>query len=318
MDSVLPPSTPTAPASQPIQTRRESNRKIKKPKYDYFDDSTVATSGDVVSTTTRSDLHTPLSIQTSGGGGGGDGGADSSLSNTPAAAGSSLNRTTSNINNYQLRFCCQLIKELFSKRHLEYAWPFYKPVDVKGLGLTDYFDIIEKPMDMGTVRRKCELREYQTAAEFAADMRLIFSNCYKYNPRESDVVFMAKKLEEAFEFRYGKMQTPPPPATPTTPAGGSGGAAKQNGSGSGGGGVAAAVGKRRDSSQSTHTNKTSSPSSLSVNNLTPNSTTSKHAAKQHQQAVARADSVGSVSASKRKSNAIVNSKLGKRKNLFII
>ena len=85
VDSVLPPSTPTAPASQPIQTRRESNRKIKKPKYDFFDDSTVATSGDVVSTTTRSDLHTPLSIQTSGGGDG----ADSSLSNTPAAAGSS-------------------------------------------------------------------------------------------------------------------------------------------------------------------------------------------------------------------------------------
>jgi hypothetical protein len=53
---------------------------------------------------------------------------------------------------YQLRYCNQLLKELFSKRHLEYAWPFYKPVDVKGLGLVDYFDIIEHPMDMGTVK----------------------------------------------------------------------------------------------------------------------------------------------------------------------
>jgi len=43
-------------------------------------------------------------------------------------------------------------------------------------------------------------------------MRLIFSNCYKYNAPESDVVFMAKKLEEAFEIRFAKM--PPPPSTP--------------------------------------------------------------------------------------------------------
>lgn len=53
---------------------------------------------------------------------------------------------------------------------------------------------------------------YQSPAEFADDMRLIFTNCYKYNAPESDVVFMAKKLEEAFEIRFAKM--PPPPATP--------------------------------------------------------------------------------------------------------
>ena len=40
-------------------------------------------------------------------------------------------------------------------------------------------------------------------------MRLIFSNCYKYNAPESDVVFMAKKLEEAFEIRFAKMPLPP-------------------------------------------------------------------------------------------------------------
>ena len=40
-------------------------------------------------------------------------------------------------------------------------------------------------------------------------MRLIFLNCYKYNSPESDVVFMAKKLEEAFEIRYAKMPSPP-------------------------------------------------------------------------------------------------------------
>jgi hypothetical protein len=36
-------------------------------------------------------------------------------------------------------------------------------------------------------------------AEFAADMRHIFKNCYKYNAPESEVVIMANKLEEALE-----------------------------------------------------------------------------------------------------------------------
>ena len=32
------------------------------------------------------------------------------------------------------------------------AWPFLKPVDVQGLGLMDYFQIIKKPMDLGTIK----------------------------------------------------------------------------------------------------------------------------------------------------------------------
>ena len=36
---------------------------------------------------------------------------------------------------------------------------------------------------------------FRTPAEFAADMRLIFTNCYKYNPPEHDVVAMARKLQ---------------------------------------------------------------------------------------------------------------------------
>ena len=45
-----------------------------------------------------------------------------------------------------------LIKEMHSKKHESYAWPFYKPVQAEALGLHDYFDIIKKPMDLGTVK----------------------------------------------------------------------------------------------------------------------------------------------------------------------
>lgn len=45
-------------------------------------------------------------------------------------------------------------------------------------------------------------REYRTPTEFATDVRLIFNNCYKYNPPDHDVVAMAKKLQDVFESRY--------------------------------------------------------------------------------------------------------------------
>lgn len=44
-------------------------------------------------------------------------------------------------------------------------------------------------------------REYKTAQEFACDVRLIFTNCYKYNPPDHDVVAMARKLQDVFEMR---------------------------------------------------------------------------------------------------------------------
>ena len=52
----------------------------------------------------------------------------------------------------QLRHCSGLLKDMLSKKHAGYAWPFYKPVDATALGLHDYHDIIKYPMDLSTVK----------------------------------------------------------------------------------------------------------------------------------------------------------------------
>ncbi|MEQ2189030.1 hypothetical protein GOODEAATRI_020989 [Goodea atripinnis] len=52
----------------------------------------------------------------------------------------------------QLRYCSGVLKELLSKKHAAYAWPFYKPVDATSLGLHDYHDIIKQPMDLSTIK----------------------------------------------------------------------------------------------------------------------------------------------------------------------
>uniref|UniRef100_A0A2K5PZG1 Bromodomain-containing protein 2 n=1 Tax=Cebus imitator TaxID=2715852 RepID=A0A2K5PZG1_CEBIM len=109
----------------------------------------------------------------------------------------------------QLKHCNGILKELLSKKHAAYAWPFYKPVDASALGLHDYHDIIKHPMDLSTVKQKMENRDYRHAQEFAADLWLMFSNCYKYNPPDHDVVAMAQKLQDVFEFYYAKMSDEP-------------------------------------------------------------------------------------------------------------
>lgn len=54
----------------------------------------------------------------------------------------------------QLRHCSDILKEMLSKRHSAYAWPFYVPVDAAALGLHDYHDIIKHPMDLSTIKVK--------------------------------------------------------------------------------------------------------------------------------------------------------------------
>ncbi|KAL7854049.1 hypothetical protein AOLI_G00208930 [Acnodon oligacanthus] len=120
-----------------------------------------------------------------------------------------------------LKYCDTILKEMLSKKHAAYAWPFYKPVDAEALELHDYHDIIKHPMDLSTIKKKMDSREYQDAQSFAADVRLMFSNCYKYNPPDHEVVAMARRLQDVFEMRFAKM--PDEPVEVNVP-GGAGGA----------------------------------------------------------------------------------------------
>lgn len=51
------------------------------------------------------------------------------------------------------------------------------------------------PLWLVCLQKKMDSREYQDAQGFAADIRLMFSNCYKYNPPDHEVVAMARKLQ---------------------------------------------------------------------------------------------------------------------------
>ncbi|KRT80989.1 hypothetical protein AMK59_5833, partial [Oryctes borbonicus] len=166
--------------SAKISTRRESNRQVKKPM--------------------RTELEGMVSYNPAN--------ISPMVTNTTSTPQHASHKPKEKLSE-ALKSCNEILKELFSKKHSSYAWPFYKPVDAELLCLHDYHDIIKKPMDLGTVKQKMDNREYRTAQEFAGDVRLIFTNCYKYNPSDHDVVAMARKLQDVFEMRFAKIPDEP-------------------------------------------------------------------------------------------------------------
>ncbi|PIA59002.1 hypothetical protein AQUCO_00400096v1 [Aquilegia coerulea] len=87
----------------------------------------------------------------------------------------------------------------------KWAWPFMHPVDVEGLGLDDYYEIIDKPMDFSTIKNQMEAKDgtgYKNVREICADVRLVFKNAMTYNEERNDVHVMAKTLLEKFEEKW--------------------------------------------------------------------------------------------------------------------
>jgi hypothetical protein len=83
------------------------------------------------------------------------------------------------------------------------AKPFLRPVDVVALNLPDYLEIIGRPMDLGTIKKKLLAKDYTTADEFLEDVYLIFDNCRKYNtdPR-NPVRILCEDLQTQFEIQW--------------------------------------------------------------------------------------------------------------------
>ncbi|VDM03934.1 unnamed protein product [Schistocephalus solidus] len=104
-----------------------------------------------------------------------------------------------------LKQCSTLLKEISSARHRHLNQLFLKPVDVEGLALHDYHDIITHPMDLSTVRSKLDSGAYLNKNEFAADIRLMFANCYKYNGEDSEVANVGRMLQGIFEEQFAKI-----------------------------------------------------------------------------------------------------------------
>jgi hypothetical protein len=101
-----------------------------------------------------------------------------------------------------LQQCFKILELVVSH---QYSWPFLQPVDPTALNLPDYFTIIKNPMDLSTARSKLLGGKYETIQQFSGDIRLIWQNCFTYNPPNTDIVKMAQELDQFFEQKIKKV-----------------------------------------------------------------------------------------------------------------
>ncbi|XP_021148155.1 bromodomain testis-specific protein isoform X3 [Columba livia] len=109
----------------------------------------------------------------------------------------------------QLKHCNAIIKEMFSKKHAAYAWPFLKPGAAASFSIGEDQGITKCPTDLGAIKKKIDNFEYGDIQEFARDVRLMFMSCYKSNPPDHETVAMARKLQDVFEMRFAKIPDEP-------------------------------------------------------------------------------------------------------------
>jgi bromodomain-containing factor 1 len=112
----------------------------------------------------------------------------------------------------ELRFSQQVLKELASKKYESFNYPFLEPVDPVALNCPTYFDYIKEPMDFATIQNKLNNNQYENADQFEHDIRLVFQNCYTFNPEGTAVNMMGHRLEAIFDKKWVDR-----PQTPLTP-----------------------------------------------------------------------------------------------------
>lgn len=101
------------------------------------------------------------------------------------------------------RQCGSILKSLINHPN---SYGFTEPVDPVALNIPDYFLVIKEPMDLGTIQTKLEDDMYFSADEFAADVRLTFSNAMKYNPPSNSYHVVAKRLVTFFNTRWKPLE----------------------------------------------------------------------------------------------------------------
>eukprot|EP00980_Cylindrotheca_fusiformis_P031725 scaffold26870_cov176-Cylindrotheca_fusiformis.AAC.4 len=93
---------------------------------------------------------------------------------------------------------CLMVLERLAKDG--FANIFLEPVDLEEF--PDYEELIDQPMDLGTIRTKLKNKKYQAPEQFARDMRKVWNNCKIYNRHGSAIWHVADYMSKQFERLY--------------------------------------------------------------------------------------------------------------------
>lgn len=101
-----------------------------------------------------------------------------------------------------LRQACLDIMDQLMKQPC--ADPFLDPVNASDA--PTYYNIVKKPADLGTIRKKLADDEYQSLAAWSREMSLIWGNTEKFHGRDVPLYLMAMEIKRQFEKEYKKVK----------------------------------------------------------------------------------------------------------------
>lgn len=97
-------------------------------------------------------------------------------------------------NEQELNASLEVIKKIMK---MDAAEPFNAPVNPVALGIPDYFDVIDTPMDFGTIRNNLESgAKYMNSRDVFKDVQYIWENCFKYNNKSDYIVDLMKRVKK--------------------------------------------------------------------------------------------------------------------------
>ncbi|CBI29708.3 unnamed protein product, partial [Vitis vinifera] len=96
----------------------------------------------------------------------------------------------------ELKAALVVIKKVMK---MDAAEPFNVPVNPVELGIPDYFDVIDTPMDFGTIYDNLEKGvKYMNSEDVFKDVQYIWENCHKYNNKGDYILELMKRVKKNF------------------------------------------------------------------------------------------------------------------------
>jgi hypothetical protein len=93
------------------------------------------------------------------------------------------------------RECLAVMEELLSYR---ISSMFSQPVDPDRDQCPTYFEVVSRPMDLGTVCNKLRNHEYESISVWQQDVHQVWDNAILFNGRNSMVAMLARQMQMVF------------------------------------------------------------------------------------------------------------------------
>ena len=106
------------------------------------------------------------------------------------------------MNDFEKKKCLEITNKLF---RMELCRPFKDKVDPVRDGALDYFQVVKKPMDLTTIRKKLTGNDYKSSDAWASDVRQVWTNAMLYNKEGTLLYIIAQEMEIWFRRKYDTM-----------------------------------------------------------------------------------------------------------------